>query len=64
MSRDQAAAFVQALNLAQHYLPPLIFAQIAGNPICHTLAALASGAIELQAKSVPGRTASGDAGGQ
>jgi hypothetical protein len=50
MNKDQAASFIQALNLAQHYLPPLIFAQLVSNPISKTLAAVANGMVELQAK--------------
>jgi hypothetical protein len=57
MTKEQAALFIQALNLAQHYLPPLVFAQLVNNPVCNAVAAVANGMIELQPKSPAGNAA-------
>jgi len=51
MTREQAAAFVQALNLAQPYVPPVIFAAIVSNPLTRTLEAVARGLVELEPRT-------------
>ena len=50
MNKDQAAAFIQAINAVQPYVPPLLFAQIVNNPLCNTLSAIAGGMIEFVPK--------------
>jgi hypothetical protein len=50
MNRDQVAAFIAAINAAQPYVPPLIFAAIVNNPTSNCLAAIANGLVEYQPK--------------
>ena len=51
MNRDQVLNFLSAINATQLWLPPALFQQIAGNPFCRTLEAIASGAKEFVEKS-------------
>ena len=51
MTREQAIAFLQALNLAQPYVPPVIFANIAAHPLLRNLEAVANGLIEFEPKA-------------
>jgi hypothetical protein len=51
VTRDQAAAFIQALHLAQPYVPPVVFAGIASSPVARTLEAVANGLIELEPRT-------------
>jgi hypothetical protein len=51
VTREQAIAFLQALNLAQPYVPPVIFVGIAGHPLLRSLEAVANGLIEFEPKT-------------
>jgi hypothetical protein len=56
VTREQAIAFLQALNLAQPYVPPVIFANIAAHPLLRNLEAVANGLIEFEPKAAASKT--------
>lgn len=57
MNREQAIALLNAISSAQGFVPPLIFAQIAGQPAMRTIEAVANGLMELSAAQPADMTA-------
>ena len=51
MNREQAIAFINAINRLQPHVAPLMFEALVNNPICHTVIAVANGMLELVPKA-------------
>jgi hypothetical protein len=52
MNPQQAAAFVQAINAMQPYVPPMIFSGVVHSDVARLLAAVANGQAICEVKSV------------
>ena len=52
MNKQHIAALISAINAAQPYVPPIIFAGIAGNPALNALVAVANGLLACEVRPV------------
>lgn len=52
MNREQAAAFINAVNTISPFVPPIHFHRIVGSPITELIAAVANGAAIVDVEAV------------